>query len=98
MTAYVIADVEVTDPAAYEEYRKLVPATIEKYGGKYLARGGATETKEGAWKPARFVILEFPSMDQAKRWYDSPEYTPARAIRQRASKSKVLFVEGIGKP
>ena len=96
MTAYVIADVEVTDPAAYEEYRTLVPPTIEKYGGKYLARGGATEIKEGAWKPARFVILEFPSMDQAKRWYDSPEYAPALAIRKRASKSKLIFAEGLG--
>lgn len=96
MAAYVIAEVEVTDPSAYEEYRKLVPATIEKYGGKYLARGGATESKEGGWAPARLVILEFPSMAQARRWYDSPEYTPARAIRQRASKSKLIFAEGLG--
>ena len=96
MAAYVIAEVEVTDPSAYEEYRKLVPATIEKYGGKYLARGGATETKEGSWAPARLVILEFPSMAQARRWYDSPEYTPARAIRQRASNSKLIFAEGLG--
>jgi uncharacterized protein (DUF1330 family) len=98
MVAYVIADVEVTDPAAYEEYRKLVPATIAKYGGKYLARGGATEVKEGGWTPARFVILEFASMDQAKRWYASPEYAPALAIRKRASRSKLIFAEGIGKP
>jgi uncharacterized protein (DUF1330 family) len=95
MVAYVIADVEVTDPAAYEEYRKRVPATIEKYGGKYLARGGATEVKEGGWTPARFVILEFPSMDQAKRWYASPEYAPALAIRKRASHSKLIFAEGL---
>jgi uncharacterized protein (DUF1330 family) len=95
MAAYVIADVEVTDMAAYEEYRKLVPATIEKYGGKYLARGGATEVKEGSWTPARFVILEFPSMDQARRWYDSPEYAPALAIRKRASRSKLIFAEGL---
>jgi len=96
MAAYVIADVEVTDPAAYEEYRKLVPATIEKYGGKYLARGGATEVKEGNWTPARLVILEFASMDQAKRWYGSPEYAPALAIRKRASRSKLVFAEGLG--
>lgn len=96
MAAYVIANVEVTDPAAYEEYRKLVPATIEKYRGKYLARGGATEVKEGDWTPARFVILEFPSMDQARRWYDSPEYAPALAIRKRASKSRLIFAEGLG--
>jgi len=96
MAAYVIADVEVIDPAAYEEYRKLVPATIEKYGGKYLARGGATEVKEGNWTPARLVILEFASMDQAKRWYGSPEYAPALAIRKRASRSKLVFAEGLG--
>jgi len=96
MAAYVIAEVEVTDAAAYEEYRKRVPATIEQYGGKYLVRGGATETQEGGWAPARLVILEFPSMAQARRWYDSPEYAPARAIRQRASKSKLIFAEGLG--
>jgi uncharacterized protein (DUF1330 family) len=96
MAAYVIAEVDVTDPAAYEDYRKQVPATIEQYGGKYLVRGGATETKEGGWTPARFVILEFPSMAQARRWYDSPEYAPALAIRKRASKSKLIFAEGLG--
>ena len=96
MAAYVIAEIEVTDAAAYEEYRKRVPATIEQYGGKYLVRGGATETKEGGWAPARLAVLEFPSMAQARRWYDSPEYTPARAIRQRASKSKLIFAEGLG--
>lgn len=96
MAAYVIAEVAVTDPAAYEEYRKKVPATIAQYGGKYLVRGGATETKEGGWTPARFVILEFPSMAQAQRWYDSPEYAPALAIRKRASKSKLIFAEGLG--
>jgi uncharacterized protein (DUF1330 family) len=96
MAAYVIAEVEVTDPAAYEDYRKKVPATITQYGGRYLVRGGATETKEGTWAPARLVILEFPSMDQARRWYDSPEYAPALAIRKRASKSKLIFAEGLG--
>lgn len=96
MPAYVIAEVEVTDATAYEDYRKQVPATVELYGGKYLVRGGATETKEGGWAPSRFVILEFPSMAQARQWYDSPEYTPARAIRQRASNSKVIFAEGLG--
>jgi len=96
MAAYVIAEVEVTDSAAYEEYRKKVPATIAQYGGKYLVRGGATEAKEGGWAPARFVILEFPSMEQARRWYDSPEYAPALAIRKRASKSKLIFAEGLG--
>ena len=96
MPGYVIADVEITDAAAYEEYRHLVPATVEKYGGKYVVRGGAIETREGGWAPPRFVVIEFSSVDQARRWYDSPEYRPARDIRQRASKSKVIIAEGLG--
>lgn len=96
MPGYVIAEVDITDPAAYEEYRKRVPATVEKYGGKYLVRGGAIETKEGGWAPPRFVVLEFASVDQARRWYDSPEYRSARTIRQRASTSKVIIAEGLG--
>lgn len=94
MSAYVVAEVEVTDPAVYEEYRKLVPATIAKYGGKYLVRGGAVETKEGTWQPKRLVVLEFSSMDQARKWYHSPEYAPALALRTKAARSKVLLVEG----
>ena len=94
MAAYVVAEVEVTDPAVYEEYRKLVPATVAKYGGKFLVRGGAIETKEGGWQPKRFVELEFASMDQARKWYHSPEYAPALALRTRAARSKVLLVEG----
>ena len=95
MPGYVVAEVEVTDPAAYEEYRKLVPATVQKYGGRFLTRGGKTETKEGGWAPARFVILEFPSLEQARKWYESPEYAPALAIRKRASKSKLILAEGL---
>ena len=94
MAAYVVAEVEVTDPAVYEEYRKLVPATVAQYGGKFLVRGGAIETKEGGWQPKRFVVLEFASMDQARKWYHSPEYAPALALRTRAARSKVLLVEG----
>ncbi len=94
MTAYVVAEVEVTDPAAYEDYRKLVPATVAKFGGKFLVRGGATEVKEGEWKPKRLVVLEFSSMDQARKWYHSPDYAPALALRLKAARSKVLMVEG----
>ena len=95
MAAYLIAEVEITDPKAYEEYRKIVPGTIAQYGGRYLVRGGAVETKEGGWTPSRVVVLEFASMDQARKWYHSPEYAPALAIRTRAGKSKVILVEGI---
>jgi uncharacterized protein (DUF1330 family) len=95
MPAYVIADVEVTDPAGFEEYRKQVPATVAKYGGRFLARGGALETVEGDWQPKRLVVLEFPSLQQAKRWYDSPEYKDPKALRLRTSKAKILLVEGV---
>ena len=95
MTAYVIADVEVTNPEAYEEYRPRVPATVEKYGGKYVVRGGAVETVEGSWIPKRLVVLEFPSMERAKEWYDSPEYAEIREIRFRNANSNLIFVDGI---
>jgi len=95
MAGYVIANVEVKDAAGYEEYRKLAPGTIQKYGGKYLVRGGKHEVLEGDWTPSRVVILEFSSVEQAKRWYFSDEYRPAKAMRQRAAVSNVLIVEGV---
>jgi uncharacterized protein (DUF1330 family) len=94
MAGYVVAEVEVTDPATYEEYRKRVPAIVAQYGGKYLVRGGAVERKEGEWEPKRFVVLEFPSLEQARKWYHSQEYAPVLALRLKAARSKVLLVEG----
>ena len=94
MAAYVIAEVDVHDSALFEEYRKIVPGTIAQYGGKYLVRGGAVEVKEGGWKPTRLVVLEFPSMEQARKWYDSPEYAPALALRLKAANAKLILVEG----
>ncbi|TAN50254.1 MAG: DUF1330 domain-containing protein [Betaproteobacteria bacterium] len=94
MSAYVIAEVSVTDPKRYEEYRRLVPATLAKHGGRFLVRGGAVETKEGGWTPARLVVLEFASMAQARDWYDSPQYQQALAIRLQSANSKVIFAEG----
>jgi len=95
MSAYVIAEVDVTDPAAYEDYRKLVLPTIEKYGGRFLVRGGKVDTKEGGWQPPRLVIVQFPSMAQAQAWYHSPEYAPALAIRAKASRSRLIIAEGV---
>ena len=95
MPAYVIADLEVTDPVGMEEYRKQVPATIAKYGGRYLVRGGQHETLEGNWHPKRVVVLEFPSVEQAKRWYDSEEYREPKALRFRTSKANLILVEGV---
>lgn len=94
MTAYVIVDIEITDPEGYAEYKNLAPAAVALYGGKYIARGGQTETLEGDWQPKRLVILEFPSIDQAKAWLNSPEYAPARALRHRYAKSNMVVIEG----
>jgi uncharacterized protein (DUF1330 family) len=95
MAAYVIAEVDVQDAALFEEYRKLVPATIVQYGGKYIVRGGATETKEGSWAPKRVVVLEFPTMARAREWYHSAEYAPALAMRLKAAKSRMIMAEGV---
>ena len=95
MAAYVIADVEVTDLAGYDEYRKGVPATIAAHGGRYLARGGAVQVLEGDWIPRRAVILEFPSLERARAWYDSPEYRPLREMRARASNSRLVIIDGV---
>lgn len=94
MPGYVIADVDVKDPAAYEEYRKLVPATLEPYGGRFVVRGGEVERLEGDWEPHRIVVLEFPSTDDARRWHSSEEYAHAKELRQRASVGSLLLVEG----
>jgi|SRR4051794_1326567 uncharacterized protein (DUF1330 family) len=95
MAGYIVVEVDVHDPATYDEYRKLVPASLETYGGRFLVRGGKTETLEGTWAPSRFVILEFASVEQAKRWWSSPEYAEAKALRQRAASTEMLVVEGV---
>lgn len=92
--AYVIADIDVTDPDAYENYRRLSTVAAEKYDARFIVRGGAADVLEGDWQPHRFVVLEFDDEDAARRWYDSPEYTEARAIRQRAARSSLLLVRG----
>ena len=94
MAGYVIGEIEITDPAIYDDYRKQVLATIEKYGGRFLVRGGKTETLEGGWSPKRLVVLEFPSLEQALKWYRSPEYKPLIALRQRGARGKLVAVEG----
>ena len=94
MTAYVINDMDVTDPKLLDEYKKLSPPTVLQYGGKFLVRGGALEQVEGEWKPKRLVILEFPSVEQALAWVNSPEYAPARRLRQQASRSNIVIAEG----
>ena len=94
MIAYVIVDIEVADPEGYKEYVKLAPEAVKFYGGKYIARGGANETLEGNWQAKRLVILEFPSLEQAKAWLNSPEYAPARALRHKYARTNMVVVEG----
>ncbi len=95
MTAYVIVDINVTDPVRYEDYKKLAAPTVELYGGKYIARGGKTEVLEGDWSPSRLVILQFESVEQAKTWLYSTEYSPARSLRHQTAISNMVVVEGI---
>ena len=95
MAAYIIVDLTVTDLPTMEEYRKRVPATLAPYGGRFLVRGGAHQTVEGDWKPNRVVVLEFPSLDHAKRWYDSEEYREPKAMRLRAGRANMIMVEGV---
>jgi uncharacterized protein (DUF1330 family) len=95
MPAYLIADVTTTDQATMDEYRKQVPATVTKYGGRFVVRGGALEVKEGEWKPNRLVVIEFPSLEQARRWYDSEEYRGPKALRIKAGRTNLVMVEGV---
>ena len=95
MAAYIYANVEVTDPVAYEEYRRQVPAVIAAHGGRYLVRGGAVEVLEGDTNPQRQVILEFPDPVALKAFYDSPDYTRLKAIRQGASRGLLIAIQGV---
>ena len=94
MTAYVIVDIEITDPEGYKKYVKLAPETVKLFGGKYITRGGQNETLEGDWQAKRLVILEFPSVEQAKSWLNSAEYAPARALRHQYARTNMVVVEG----
>jgi uncharacterized protein (DUF1330 family) len=94
MAAYIIADVEVRDPVRYAEYIKVVPETIARYGGKFLVRGGKTETLEGSWSPKRVVVLEFPTFERAKEWWASMDYSAPKTLRQSASVGNLIIVQG----
>jgi uncharacterized protein (DUF1330 family) len=98
MTAFLIANIDVTDTATFEEYRAQVPAVIAQYGGTYRVRGGAIETVEGTSPFKRLVVLEFPTMAALKAFYHSPEYAPLIALRQKASRGEVVLVEGYAPP
>ncbi len=95
MAAYVIANVRVTDPDRFPEYSSQVLPTVERYGGRYLARGGEVEVLEGDWEPRRLVVLEFDSVGGAKEWYESPEYAPLKRLRNEVADTQFVVVEGL---
>ena len=94
MAAYVLAEIEIVNAEGYKEYTKAVPATISQHGGRFLHRGGAAEVLEGEWPQRRRVIIEFPSMEAAKAWWDSPDYAKPKAMRQANSKGRLLLLDG----
>jgi uncharacterized protein (DUF1330 family) len=93
MPAYIIVDIDIHDMERYEDYKKLTPATLALYDGKFAVRGGKAQTLEGGWTPGRLVVLEFPNAEQAYKWWDSPEYLPAKQLRQ--SIADMILVEGV---
>ena len=95
MSAYVIVEIDVTDPIDYEEYKKQAGATVAQHGGKYIVRGGKTEVLEGDWKPKRIVVLQFESMQRAKEWLNCEEYREPRKMRHRTAKTNMILVEGL---
>ncbi|HEY7760776.1 MAG TPA: DUF1330 domain-containing protein [Burkholderiales bacterium] len=95
MPAYLISTIEITDPAGYEEYRKLVAPVLQQYGGRFLVRGGTIHCLEGEWRPKRVVVVQFDSVEKAKAFNDAPEYAQAKAIRHRTAVSSVIVVEGL---
>jgi uncharacterized protein (DUF1330 family) len=96
MPAYVVVQIEVTDPAKYEGYKQMVPPSIQKYGGRFLVRGEPVQTLEGSWSPKRFVIIQFDSIERAKAWWGSPEYRDAKLLRQASARTEMICVESAG--
>lgn len=94
MSAYIIVQVNVNDAERYENYKSMVPPSLEPYGGRFIVRGGAVENLEGTWNPARTVVIEFDSMEKAKAWWSSPEYADAKALRQATADTEMIVVEG----
>lgn len=97
MSAYIIVDIDIHDAGTYARYREMAPPSIEAYGGRYLARGGTTTVLEGEWAPKRVVVLEFPDAQRARDWWASPEYAPAKRLRQSSASADMLLVEGMAR-
>ena len=98
MPAYVIVETDITDPEQYEQYKAASPGAIAAAGGRFLVRGGELAVLEGDWDPSRLVVLEFPDLEAAKRWYDSPEYQDAKRLRDDAAKLRMVAVQGLDEP
>jgi len=95
MSAYIIVNIDVTDPVPYERYKAMAEATVTAYGGRYIVRGGPAERLEGAWEPKRVVVLEFPDAARARTWWSSEEYRPAKQLREAAARSDMILVAGV---
>lgn len=94
MPAYVLAEIEITNAEGYKGYGAMVPATIEKFGGRFLVRGTPCHALEGEWPERRRVLIEFPTAEAARKWWDSPEYEKPKALRRANSKGRLLLLEG----
>jgi uncharacterized protein (DUF1330 family) len=94
MPAYVLVEITIHDSESYKDYMKLTPASITAYDGKFIVRGGKSESLEGDWQPQRIVVLEFPTLQRAKEWWSSEQYAPAKEIRQRSATTKMILMEG----
>ena len=95
MSAFLIVDTQIENPEAYEEYKRLAKPIAEKYGGRYRVRGGALEVREAdLWTPTRIVVIEFPDMDAARAFADSPEYAPVQPLRRDNARCTLFIVEG----
>jgi uncharacterized protein (DUF1330 family) len=95
MPAYVIVDIEVTDPVRYEDYKRLASISIAAHQGTYLVRGGATAVLDGEWTPKRLVVLQFPSFEAAKGWRNSQEYSEAKAVREQCARANMIVADGL---
>lgn len=95
MPAYIIVEIEVTDPARYEDYKTRAAATVADYGGSYVVRGGIAEVLEGDWQPKRIVVLRFDSVERAKAWWSCAEYAAPKRLRHETAKSRMIVVEGL---
>jgi uncharacterized protein (DUF1330 family) len=95
MPAYVIVDIDVTDPERYEQYKAATPATIEAADGRFLVRGGEITILEGDWQPSRLVVLEFESVTAAERWYESAAYQAAKKLRAGGARMRMVAVQGL---